>query len=238
MLSGVKILVVEDDPAIAAIVSNRLQQDGCRIVPASDGDAAMRRARAERPDLVVLDVQLPGKSGLDVCRELRADAELGWTPIVMLTALGDEIDRIVGFEVGADDYVPKPFNPRELSLRIAALLRRVRGGGVQPPGVRRIGTVAVDVGQRLVTLDGAPVRVTAKEFDLLAAFLDARGRALSRDHLLRTVWGYERGDIRTRTVDVHVRQLRRKLGAEGARIQTVERFGYRMDPGPRDPSLA
>jgi DNA-binding response OmpR family regulator len=237
MLSGVKILVVEDDPAIAGIVSNRLQQDGYRIVPAPDGDAAVRRARAERPDLVVLDVQLPGKSGLDVCRELRADPELGWTPIVMLTALGDEIDRIVGFEVGADDYIPKPFNARELSLRIAALLRRSRGA-VQPSSVRRIGAVTVDAGRRLVTLAGAPVRVTAKEFDLLSAFLDAHGRALSRDYLLRTVWGYERGDIRTRTVDVHVRQLRRKLGPEGARIQTVERFGYRLDPGRRDPNPA
>jgi DNA-binding response OmpR family regulator len=172
---------------------------------------------------------LPEMSGLEVCRRLRGDPATAAVPIIMLTAKADEVDRIVGLEMGADDYVAKPFSPKELVARVRAVLRRARPGDVvRPLGA---GGVRLDPARHLVTVDGQPVELTPKEFDLLHALLEAAGRVLSREHLLNHVWGYARADeIESRTVDVHIRRLRAKLGTEERRIATIKGVGYRFEP--------
>ncbi len=189
---------------------------------ASSGEEALRQVRHASPDLVLLDLMLPAMGGLEVCRKLRQDPATVALPIVMLTAKGDEVDRVLGLELGADDYIVKPFSPKELLARVRAVLRRAKPA----PGAAAIaiGALAIDPGTRTVTVQGAPLTLTHKEFELLSALADAQGRVLSREFLLDRVWG------ESRTVDVHVRRLRVKLGPEGRRILTVKSVGYRLDP--------
>jgi DNA-binding response OmpR family regulator len=222
------VLVVEDEPDIRALIVHHLARDGFHCRTATTGPAALRSAQARRPDLVVLDLMLPEMDGLEVCRRLRHDPAVGAVPIIMLTAKTDEVDRVVGLEMGADDYVAKPFSPRELMARVRAVLRRSRR--LETATVLGAGALRLDTERHLVTLAGAPVALAPKEFDLLRALLESRGRVLSRDYLLDRVWGYARADeIESRTVDVHVRRLRAKLGAEARRITTVKSVGYRLE---------
>jgi phosphate regulon transcriptional regulator PhoB len=225
----VEVLVVEDEPDIRHLIVHHLSRDGFRCRTASTGAQALAEVRARRPDLVVLDLLLPEVDGLEVCRRLRADVATAALPIIMLTARADEVDRVVGLEVGADDYVVKPFSPRELVARARAVLRRARGTDADRP--LRVGAVALDPARHAVTVDGVPVSLTPREFDLLQALMEAGGRVLSREHLLSRVWGYARaGEVESRTVDVHVRRLRAKLGSEGRRLTTVKGVGYRFEP--------
>ena len=225
------VLLVEDERDIAELVRYHVEKAGMRLVHAADGGAALRLAHAELPDVVVLDLMLPGLDGLEVCRQLRRDAATRRLPIIMLTARGEEVDRVVGLELGADDYVVKPFSPRELLARIRAVLRRTQEPGPEPAG-HAAGALRVDEARHAVTLNGQPVELTAKEFGLLAALVRANGRVLSREQLLDTVWGYANAaEIESRTVDVHVRRLRAKLGPEAHRVVTVKAVGYRFDGG-------
>jgi DNA-binding response OmpR family regulator len=188
---------------------------------------ALREVKTAVPDLVVLDLMLPEVDGLEVCRRLRRDTRTASVPIIMLTAKSDEVDRVVGLEVGADDYVGKPFSPKELVARVRAVLRRSRPD--QATTALSVGPVALDPARHAVTVSGQPIVLTPKEFDLLQALLESAGRVLSREYLLNRVWGYARADaIESRTVDVHVRRLRAKLGDTGSRIETVKSVGYRF----------
>jgi len=223
-----EVLVVEDEPDIRRLVVLHLERDGFRCRTATSGADALREVKTAVPDLVVLDLMLPGLDGLEVCRRLRRDSSTSSVPIIMLTAKSDEVDRVVGLEVGADDYVGKPFSPKELVARVRAVLRRSRPD--QPTPVLSVGPVTLDPARHAVSLDGLAVALTPKEFDLLQALLDAAGRVLSREYLLNRVWGYARADvIESRTVDVHVRRLRAKLGDAGTRITTVKSVGYRFE---------
>ena len=223
------ILVVDDEPDIRRLVVLHLEREGFRCRTAGTGPDALREAKAAVPDLVVLDLMLPGLDGLEVCRRLRSEASTAGVPIIMLTAKADEVDRVVGLEVGADDYVVKPFSPKELVARVRAVLRRARPTEGAAP-VLSAGPLTLDVARHLVTLQGRPLTLTPKEFDLLHALLESAGRVLSREHLLNRVWGYARaGEIESRTVDVHVRRLRAKLGDLGRRIATVKSVGYRFE---------
>ncbi|MGW5619549.1 response regulator transcription factor [Streptomyces olivaceus] len=231
-----RVLVVDDDPTVAEVVAGYLERAGHVVDRAGDGPAALELAGAHRPDLVVLDLMLPGMDGLEVCRRLRG---AGPVPVVMLTARGDEDDRILGLEVGADDYVTKPFSPRELVLRVESVLRRTRPApGARPPaeaGPPSAGGLAVDPAARRATKDGTELALTLREFDLLAFFLRNPGRAFARDELMREVWGWDFGDLST--VTVHVRRLRGKVEDDPARpalVQTVWGVGYRFDPAGRD----
>jgi DNA-binding response OmpR family regulator len=235
-----RILVVDDDPTVTEVVAGYLDRAGFAVDTAPDGPGALARAAANPPDLVVLDLMLPGIDGLQVCRRLR---EAGPVPVVMLTARGDEEDRILGLEIGADDYVTKPFSPRELVLRVASVLRRagdrgdagaggagggaVGGGG---GGVLRGGGITLDPAARTAADTRGPLRLTLREFDLLAHFLRHPGTAFSREELMSRVWGWDFGDLST--VTVHVRRLRHKVEADPARprlITTVWGVGYRFD---------
>ncbi len=226
-----EVLVVEDEPDIRRLVVLHLERDGFRCRTAANGLDALREAKAAVPDLVVLDLMLPGIDGLEVCRRLRSDASTAGVPIIMLTAKSDEVDRVVGLEVGADDYVAKPFSPKELVARVRAVLRRSRPD--HPPRVLAVGPVTLDQERHRVTLGDRALQLTPKEFDLLQALLEAAGRVLSREYLLNHVWGYARADeIESRTVDVHVRRLRAKLGDAGSRIATIKSVGYRFEVDP------
>jgi DNA-binding response OmpR family regulator len=224
-----RVLIVEDERDIRDLVLFHLEREGFQVSSASSGEEALRQVRLASPDLVLLDLMLPAMGGLEVCRKLRQDPATVALPIVMLTAKGDEVDRVLGLELGADDYIVKPFSPKELLARVRAVLRRAKPApGV---GALAIGALAIDQGTRTVTVQGAPLTLTHKEFELLCALADAQGRVLSREFLLDRVWGYSRaGEIESRTVDVHVRRLRVKLGPEGRRILTVKSVGYRLDP--------
>ncbi|MBI3628248.1 MAG: response regulator transcription factor [Candidatus Rokubacteria bacterium] len=222
------VLIVEDEPDIRRLVVLTLEREGFRCRAAATGTEALREVKAKVPDLVVLDLMLPEVDGLEVCRRLRADRVTSALPIIMLTAKADEVDRVVGLEMGADDYLVKPFSPRELAARARALLRRVRQR--ETPRALSVGTLTLDADRHLVTAGGQAVPLTPKEFDLLQALLESAGRVLSREQLLARVWGYARADeIESRTVDVHVRRLRAKLGAEGRRIATLKGVGYRFE---------
>ncbi|WP_413760287.1 response regulator transcription factor [Streptomyces sp. MMBL 11-3] len=224
--AGPRVLVVDDDPTVAEVVSGYLDRAGYRVDRAGDGPDALARAAAHRPDLVVLDLMLPGMDGLEVCRRLR---DRGPVPVIMLTARGDEDDRITGLEVGADDYVTKPFSPRELVLRVESVLRRTRPAG--PAGPLAAAGLAVDPEGRRATKHGVELALTLREFDLLAFLLRHPGRAFGREDLMREVWGWDFGDLST--VTVHVRRLRGKVEDDPARprlIQTVWGVGYRFDP--------
>jgi DNA-binding response OmpR family regulator len=220
------VLVVDDDETVRDVVGRYLGAAGHEVELAADGVAALQAARATPPDVVVLDLMLPGLGGLDVCRALRADGDL--PPIVMLTALGEEDDRLLGLELGADDYVTKPFSPRELVLRVGSILRRTAGSSSSPLLVD--GALRVDPAAREATLDGRALALTTREFDLLAFLLARPGHAFTREELLAQVWGWEFGD--RSTVTVHVRRLREKIEADPTaprRIATIWGTGYRYD---------
>jgi DNA-binding response OmpR family regulator len=226
-----RVLVVDDDPTVSEVVARYLERDGYTVETVADGRTALDRALAEPPDLVVLDLMLPGIDGLEVCRRLRALAPV---PIVILTARGQENDRIVGLDLGADDYVAKPFSTKELVARVRAVLRRARGplapSGPDAPSVYADGDLEVDVAARQARLAGAVVSLTAREFELLAFLVRHPGRAFRREELLEGVWGYRYGD--TSTVTVHVRRLREKIEPDPSapvRIATVWGVGYRWE---------
>jgi two-component system, OmpR family, phosphate regulon response regulator PhoB len=223
-----RILVVEDEADLAELIVFNLRQAGHTAVSVGEGYAALAEVRRARPDLVVLDVMLPDLNGVEVCRRLRRDPGTERLPVLMLTAKGEEVDRVVGFEVGADDYVVKPFSPRELVLRIEAILRRSQTEEA-PSGREQMemGTLAIDVPAHRVTVAGVEVPLTALEFRLLLDLATRRGRVQSRDALLERVWGYTAG-VETRTVDTHVKRLREKLGMAADCIETVRGIGYRM----------
>jgi DNA-binding response OmpR family regulator len=225
-----RVLVVEDDSDIAELVARYLEKAGYTTARVSSGRDALDAVRAKAPDLIVLDVMLPHVDGLEVCRLLRANDHTASIPIIMLTARADESERIVGLEMGADDYLAKPFSPNELVARVRALLRRAQR--VDAPSGRplSLGAIIVDPERHIVLLEGREVALTAKEFLLLAYLLQHRGRVLSRDILLEQVWGY-RYTGGTRTVDVHVRRLREKLPPLTDALVTVKQFGYKLvDP--------
>ncbi len=223
-----EVLVVEDEPDIRSLIVLNLTRDGFRCRTAATGFEALRTVKMSLPDLVVLDLMLPELDGLEVCRRLRQDPASASLPIIMLTAKTDEVDRILGLELGADDYVAKPFSPKELVARVRAVLRRTRQREV--PHVSSSGPLRLDAARHLATLDGRPLALTPKEFDLLQALLESSGRVLSREHLLNRVWGYAHADeIESRPVAVNVRRLRAKLGGEGWRIATLKSIGYRLE---------
>ena len=229
------MLVVDDDPIVGDVVRRYLEQDGCRVRLVGNGADALNAAAAEPPDLVVLDLMMSGIDGLEVCRRLRQ--RLPALPVVMLTALGEEADRVLGLEVGADDYVTKPFSPRELVLRIRSVLRRA-SGSVAPhhlPVLLRDGDLVADTGRRVAHLGERQLSLTVREFDLLAFLLANPARAFTRAELLDKVWGWRIGD--QSTVTVHVRRLREKIEPDPAvptRIHTVWGVGYRYEPATRD----
>jgi two-component system, OmpR family, alkaline phosphatase synthesis response regulator PhoP len=224
-----KILVVEDDPDIAELIRHYLQKNGHVIQMSATGAGVVSRLRAEPADLVILDLMLPEVDGLVICQAIRNDPALSATPIIVLTARGDEADRVAGLELGADDYVTKPFSPNELSARVTALLRRT--SRFAAGSVLRYGSITVDSDRHLVTTNGEGVRLTAKEFLLLQYLLQHRGRVLSRDLLLSDVWGYQYTGG-TRTVDVHIRRLREKLPELSDAIETIKQFGYKLVDRP------
>jgi DNA-binding response OmpR family regulator len=224
------VLVVEDEASIASFVSLYLKNAGYGVTTATTGNEALRSLEREQPSLVVLDLMLPDIDGIEICRRIRQKSDL---PILMLTARDEDVDKIIGLEVGADDYMTKPFNPRELVARVKSILRRATPARKErETETIQHGDLHVDAGRREVKVDGQEIQLAPKEFDLLWELLDHRGLVLTRDQLLERVWGYTfAGD--TRTVDVHVRQLRRKLG-EASPIVTVWGVGYKVGPA-RDP---
>jgi len=226
-----RILIVEDDDDIAQLVHRYLTRAGHIADVVRAGDEALSRVRERAPDLIILDLMLPGLDGLEVCRALRALPSTRALPIIMLTARSEESDRIVGLQLGADDYVTKPFSPNELVARVGALLRRAQRWAESGESTLRFGSIVLDRERHRVTDEDRDVRLTAKEFLLLEYLLQHRGRVLSRDLLLTDVWGY-RYTGGTRTVDVHVRRLREKLPLLADAIETVKQFGYRLiEPG-------
>jgi two-component system, OmpR family, alkaline phosphatase synthesis response regulator PhoP len=221
-----RALVVEDDPDIVELLTHYLESDGWSVTTAREGRTALERVKRDPFDLVILDLQIPIVDGLAVCAAVRADPKIETLPVVMLTARGDETDRILGLEMGADDYIVKPFSPKELLARVRALFRRLdRGSG--PNTALTFGELRVDRERHTVHWAGASVTLTAKEFALLVALLEAHGRVLSRQRLLEDVWGYSYAEG-TRTVDVHVRRLREKLPGLAPALLTVKSLGYRI----------
>jgi two-component system phosphate regulon response regulator PhoB len=230
------VLVVEDEEDLAATIEFNLKRDGHVARLAGTGEAAMRAAAEEPvPDLILLDLMLPDASGTDICRRLKQDARTRNVPIIMLTAKGEEIDRVIGLEVGADDYVVKPFSVRELMLRVRALLRRTQPSDapLEPTGERRFADLRVDPDAHRVWVGSFEITLTALEFKLLITLLDRKGRVQSRDQLLEQVWQMP-GELTTRTVDTHVKRLRQKLGHAGDYIETVRGVGYRFLDRPRE----
>ena len=223
-----RILIVDAEPAILELLEYNLSQAGYEVVTAADGASAFAEVAGQPPDLILLDLMLPDISGTEICRRLKKDAATEDIPVMMITARSEEIDRVVGFELGADDYITKPFSPRELVLRVQAVLRRSRRPSQAPKDSRlMIGTLVIDVPRHLATVDGEEVVLTALEFKLLLDLATRRGRVQTREALLERVWGYARG-IETRTVDTHVKRLREKLGSARKCIETVRGVGYRM----------
>lgn len=225
-----RALVVEDDPDIASLITHYLERDGWRCDVARDGLEALSRLGSEGYRLVVLDLQLPGKDGLSVLTHIRAHPKLKLLPVVVVTARSEETDRIVGLEVGADDYIVKPFSPKEFAARVKAILRRI-DRKEESDDTLVIGVVHIDRSRHTVSENGKAVHLTAKEFALLLALADAKGRVLSRDRLLEDLWGYSYIEG-MRTIDVHIRRLREKLPSLAARIASVKPIGYRLaEPG-------
>jgi two-component system phosphate regulon response regulator PhoB len=222
------VLIIEDEQDLAELVAFNLEKEGYRPITALDGISGLEAACSNSPDLILLDLMLPGMSGIDVCRSLKGNPQTTLIPVILLTAKGEEIDRVVGFEIGADDYVVKPFSTRELLLRVKAVLRRAhpeKAAGT----IIRIGPVTIDTECHLVTVNGVEAILTTIEFKLLLALAERLGRLQSRDLLLHDVWGYNySGD--TRTVDTHITRLRTKLGEAGGMVKTVRGFGYKMEP--------
>ena len=229
------ILLVDDEEDILAIIEYSMRREGLSTRRATSGAEALAVVASSPPfDLVVLDLMLPDRSGTEVCRQLRAHPAGAHLPVLMLTARSEEVDRVVGFEVGADDYVVKPFSPRELLLRVRAILKRAHLPADQGPAPLRFGQLRVDTRCHAVHVGGEEVRLTALEFRLLTCFLGRRGRVQSREALLADVWGIQ-AEVTTRTVDTHVKRLREKLGAAGAYIETLRGVGYRFVAEPPPP---
>ena len=229
--AGQRILVVDDEPDITALVAYHLAKATYRVTTAANGRDALRAAREERPDLIVLDLMLPGLSGYEVLAELRRQDETKDIGVIVLTARKDEPDRIKGLSLGADDYLPKPFSPAELVLRVAAVLRRLAAPAVASGGLLAAGRIALDKTAHSATVNGQEVELTATEFRLLRTLMERQGRVQSRAQLLEIVWQAQ-PDIQTRTVDMHVQRLRQKLGAAGDAIETVRGAGYRFRAPP------
>lgn len=226
MGSPQKILIVEDDRNILKLIHYSLEKAGFECVPAGTGEDAWEIVQAREIDLVVLDIMLPQMDGFDFCRRLKQEKELAGIPVIMLTAKGEEIDRIVGLELGADDYMIKPFSPRELVLRVKAVLRR----GLSQEGscdIVEAGGLTIDVGRHQAAIHGKPVDLAPMEFKLLVILMQRKGRVQSREQLLDDVWGIT-SDVTTRTVDTHIKLLRRKLGKMGKMIETIRSVGYRF----------
>ncbi|HCU24909.1 MAG TPA: DNA-binding response regulator [Deltaproteobacteria bacterium] len=229
---NLKILVIEDDPDIQQLLSHHFQQAGYRVEASGNGAEGLKKAREKKPDMIVLDLMLPGIDGLEVCRALKNETETKGIPVLMLSAKSEEIDKVVGFELGADDYLSKPFSPRELLLRVKAVLRRTRKaepGAVDQP--IRFGELEIDPARHKVSVVGKPIELTAIEFKLLNYLLETKGRVQTRDTLLDKVWGYD-AFVTTRTVDTHVKRLREKLGPLESYIETVRGIGYRFKEKP------
>ena len=221
-----KILVVDDEPEAVELVEFNLKQAGYEVISAADGAEALTKSRAKKPNLIVLDLMLPEMSGLEVCKTLRRDPATAGIPIIMLTAKAAEIDRVLGLELGADDYITKPFSPRELVLRVKKILSR---GAVaaEVPDTLRFGELLIDVPRHVTSVRGQPIDLTATEFKLLTLLAQRQGRVQSREQLLRDVWEYN-NLVDTRTVDTHMRRLREKLGAAAKHLDTVRGVGYRF----------
>jgi len=228
-MAAEKIVIVEDEQDILELLQFNLEQEGYKTTLIDEGDEALATIVDVGPDLVILDIMLPGMAGTDICRALKQNEETKHIPIIMLTAKSEEIDRVVGFELGADDYVTKPFSPRELILRIKAILKRTRAAA-EPADIIAINGLKIDKMKHLVTLDGRPIDLTVTEFNLLLTLASRRGRVQTRDMLLQTAWGYDYAGF-TRTVDTHMRRLRTKLGDWGTHIETVRGVGYRIRAG-------
>jgi two-component system phosphate regulon response regulator PhoB len=224
------VLIVDDEQDVLDLLVYNLQKGGYKASTARDGVTALQKARDESPSLIILDLMLPQLDGREVCRQLKADSKTAFIPIIMLTAKAEEVDRVVGLELGADDYVTKPFSPREIVLRVKTILRRASGKAA-PAEVLKFDDLSVDIGKHEVTHKGKPVELTVTEFKLLTTLMERRGRVQTRDRLLTDVWGYE-GDIDTRTVDTHMRRLREKLGKAADYIETVRGVGYRFAEQP------
>jgi DNA-binding response OmpR family regulator len=223
-MSSTRILIIEDEQDVIDLLTLHLRKAGFALSAATDGSSGLRKAREETPALIILDLMLPKMPGLEICKVLKTDIATRHIPVIMLTAKAEEIDRIVGLEFGADDYVTKPFSPRELVLRINAILRRGKGAEEKKLS---IGQITLDPARHHVVVGGKPVRLTSVEFKLLSMLMQRQGRVQARDRLLNEVWGYE-SLIDTRTVDTHVRRLRKKLGKAAVAIETVRGFGYRI----------
>lgn len=222
-----RVLVIDDEPDITALVAYHLAKAGYRVSTAATGTEALKAAQAERPDLVVLDLMLPGLSGYDVLEELRRKAETRDVGVIVLTAKREEPDRVRGLALGADDYLVKPFSPQELVLRVGAVLRRLASPAVASGSVIAAGPVTIDRGSHRVEVEGKEVVLTAMEYNLLVTLAERRGRVQSRTHLLETVWNAN-PEIQTRTVDMHMQRLRAKLGPAAHLLETVRGFGYRF----------
>jgi two-component system phosphate regulon response regulator PhoB len=223
------VLVVDDEADITALVAYHLAKEGYQVSTAADAEQALRAAREERPAVVVLDLMLPGLSGFEVLNQLRAWPETRQVGIILLTAKREEADRVRGLSQGADDYLTKPFSPRELTLRVAALLRRLGAHGAGTDQVLRVGPITIELAAHRVRVGHDELTLTATEYKLLLTLVERRGRVQTRPHLLQTVWEAQ-PDIQTRTVDMHVQRLRNKLGHAGELIETVRGFGYRLRP--------
>ena len=223
--SGKTVLIVEDERDVVDLLALNLRKAGFSISMAMDGAAGLQKARSEKPAFIILDLMLPKMPGLEVCKILKSDPATRQIPIMMLTAKAEEIDRVVGLEFGADDYVTKPFSPREMILRIKAILRRAEGPAEDES--LSAGSIAIDPARHEVSVGGKRVNLTSLEFKLLRTLMQRRGRVQTRDRLLNDVWGYE-SVIDTRTVDTHVRRLRKKLGKVADAIESVRGFGYRL----------
>jgi len=223
------ILIVEDEKDIVKMLDYNLKKEGYKILVAHDGEDALDTANAKHPDLILLDLMLPGVDGLEVCKQLKLERKTASIPVIMLTAKTQESDKVVGLELGADDYVTKPFSPRELIARIKAVLRRGKEND-KLPEILKIGDLTIDFSKIAFTVKDKPVELTSKEFELLKTLIKAKGRVLSRDYLLDNIWGFNNAiEIQTRTVDVHIRTLRKKLESEAKRILTVKNYGYRFE---------
>lgn len=222
-----KILVVDDEPDVTDLVAYNLKAKGFHVETLNDATASIAKARGFNPDLVILDIMMPDLSGIQVCRILRADPKLARVPIIFLTAKAEPHDRIEGLESGADDYLGKPFSPKELVLRVESILRRVSAPKDTAPTKLRIGEIQLDSETHQVTVAGEALELTATEFRLLRIMMERQGRVQTREHLLLNVWNYST-EIETRTVDTHVRRLREKLGQEAGWIETIRGVGYRV----------
>jgi two-component system phosphate regulon response regulator PhoB len=220
-----KILVVDDESDILTLLEYNLSKAGFKVISEKDGPEAIESARKEKPNLIILDIMLPSMEGTEVCKALKKDESTSHIPVIMLTAKGEEVDRIVGLELGADDYITKPFSPRELILRIKAVLKR--GHLEEKTKLITAGPVHIDIMRNSATVDKKPINLTAIEFKLLTALAGSPGRVLSRDNLLDKVWGQD-CYVTDRTVDTHIRRLRKKLGKAAKYIETVRGFGYRF----------